>query len=274
MKKKIGFIDLFIDEWHANHYPAMFRADPLFENFELGYAFEKENQGGRNLKEWCREYGMLPASSIEEVVEKSDVLCVLAPSNPEVHEELVASALESGKPTYLDKPFAPTFAAAERIFAKAKEFHAPLMTSSALRFGKEILEEKKHFSGSASFVSVNGMGRSFEEYGIHIVEMAVSLLGCGATGVKKLCQSPSGTAFQVMYGDERTAFLHYHPLMDYTITAANGECAHTFGASTDIFKNLISAMLKFYLTGISPVPEKETLEVIRILEECVALLKK
>lgn len=274
MKKKIGFIDLFIDEWHANNYPAMFREDPLFENFELGYAYEKENHGGKDLQSWCKEYGMLPASSIEEVVEKSDVLCVLAPSNPEVHEELVALPLESGKPTYLDKPFAPSLAAAERIFAKAKKYNAPLMTSSALRFGKEILEKKAEFAGSASYVSVNGCGRSFEEYGIHIIEMAVSLLGCGSTGVKKLCQSPAGTAFQVLYDDARTALLHYHPHMKYSITAANEECAHTFTASTDIFKNLISAMLKFYLTGVSPVPEKETLEVIRLLEESVALLEK
>ena len=51
--KKIGFIDLFIDEWHANNYPNWFRTAPRAAEFELGYAWEeKTNEGGRTLEKW------------------------------------------------------------------------------------------------------------------------------------------------------------------------------------------------------------------------------
>ena len=112
MKKKIGFIDLFIDEWHANHYPDWFRKARRAEEFELGLAWERapfENR--RPLEAWCRDFGMTPARSIEEVVEKSDAVCVLAPANPEVHLELADHALRSGKPVYVDKPFADSLTA-------------------------------------------------------------------------------------------------------------------------------------------------------------------
>ena len=40
MKKKIGFVDLFIDEWHANNYPAWIKAAPRADEFELAYAWQ------------------------------------------------------------------------------------------------------------------------------------------------------------------------------------------------------------------------------------------
>ena len=128
--KKIGFIDLFIDEWHANHYPAWFKASPLGGEFELGYAYEKETRGGRPLDVWCRDFQMIPAKSIEEVVEKSDCICVLAPANPEVHETLA------------------------------------LMSSSALRYGDELLSGKVQETDPV-IISTTGGDNSFDEYGIH-----------------------------------------------------------------------------------------------------------
>jgi hypothetical protein len=89
MKKKIGFIDLFIDEWHANNYPQWIRESALKDEFEVAMAWEKYTpEGKKDLKQWCAEQNVTPASSIAEVVEKCDCICVLAPSNPEVHEEL------------------------------------------------------------------------------------------------------------------------------------------------------------------------------------------
>ena len=39
--KKIGFVDLFLDEWHANNYPQWFRETKRAAEFELGYAWEE-----------------------------------------------------------------------------------------------------------------------------------------------------------------------------------------------------------------------------------------
>ncbi|MDZ4197914.1 MAG: Gfo/Idh/MocA family oxidoreductase [Kiritimatiellia bacterium] len=81
---------------------------------------------------------MTAARSLEQVVTDCDGIVVLAPSNPEVHERLSDLALRSGKPVYVDKPFAPDAATARRLIAKAGEYQTPLMSCSALRFGPAL----------------------------------------------------------------------------------------------------------------------------------------
>ena len=117
MKKKIGFIDLFIDEWHANNYPKWISGSKYADDFELYMAWEQKTKTGlRPLEKWCADFNVTPAKSQEQLIEECDGIIVLAPSNPEVHEELGHLALQSGKPVYMDKPFAPDRATAERIF--------------------------------------------------------------------------------------------------------------------------------------------------------------
>ena len=65
--KKLGFIDLFIDEWHANNYPAWIKTARRGTEFELAYAWEKAPQNGRPLEKWCADFGVTPLKSMEEV---------------------------------------------------------------------------------------------------------------------------------------------------------------------------------------------------------------
>ena len=139
MKKKIGFIDLFIDEWHANNYPKWISGSKYADDFELYMAWEQKTKTGlRPLEKWCADFNVTPAKSQEQLIEECDGIIVLAPSNPEVHEELGHLALQSGKPVYMDKPFAPDRATAERIFEWADKHNTPLFSSSALRFSDEL----------------------------------------------------------------------------------------------------------------------------------------
>lgn len=119
---KIGFIDLHIDEWHANNFSSWLSSTKNVGQFELGYAWEESpNPNGLPLDSWCAKNGMKTADSIEEVVEKSDCICVFAPSNPEVYARLAKIPLCSGKPLYIDKTFAPDKTTAELFFHIAKK---------------------------------------------------------------------------------------------------------------------------------------------------------
>ena len=140
MKKRIGFIDLYINNWHANNYPAWFRTAKRADEFELGYAYEETPApGSPSLEDWCAKNGMRPAHDIETVVANSDCLCVLAPNNPEAHDRLAALPLAAGKPLYVDKTFAPDKATAARFFETARRHGTPLMSTSALRYGEEFV---------------------------------------------------------------------------------------------------------------------------------------
>jgi len=211
MLKRIGFIDFFIDEWHANNYPAWLRASSRFKGFELGYAWEeKTRQGGRGLADWCYENKMIPAVSIEEVVEESDAVFVLAPSNPEIHERLAELPLKSGKPLYIDKPFAPNLETAKRIADMAERYHTPLMSSSALRYGFGFTKAMKDifYKKRPDFAVTTGGGSNFPEYAVHQIEMIVAALG---TGASKIRTTPCGDKLhlEIEYIDGRFAAISY-----------------------------------------------------------------
>ena len=269
--KKIGFIDFYIDEWHANNYPKWFREAPRAGEFELGCAWEEKTmEGGRPLEKWCAEFNMTPARSIEEVIEKSDCICVLAPSNPEVHERLADLPLQSGKPLYIDKPFADSKAAAERIFALAEKHGTPLMSSSALRFGNELISGKLQTMKPTLFCTTGG-GRSFDEYGIHQLEMIVSVMGADVKKMK-LTGDPEKLGIALEYGNGNVAQIAYTPAMPFTVIASNGKTTEVCPAINNTFQNLIAAMMDFFATGKSIIPKEQTIGIAALLEQSVALL--
>lgn len=271
--KQIGFIDLHIDEWHANNYPAWFRAAARAGEFELGYAWEESpNPDGRPLAAWCADFQMRPASGIEEVIERSDALCVLAPSNPEAHARLAELPLQCGKPLYIDKTFAPDRRTAEGFFAAARKAGTPLMSSSALRFGSELLGELhgKFASARPDFISTTGGGGSFQEYSIHQIEMIVSALGIGA---KSVVRTPGSATphFVIEYHDgKRGAAMTYHPYFGFTSVMCGAPDKTAFVTSaTRSFENLLDAILEFFATGVSPIDPAETIEIAAIREAAI-----
>ena len=270
MKKTIGFIDLYINNWHANNYPAWFRTAKRADEFELGYAYEETPApGSPSLEAWCEKSGMRPAHDIETVVANSDCLCVLAPNNPEAHDRLAALPLAAGKPLYIDKSFAPDKATAARFFETARRHGTPLMSTSALRYGEEFVAMMKQFEKRPIHVTATGGGRSFGEYSIHQIEMEVIALGVGARSVTRL-PGCATELYAVRYADGiRSALLSYNPKADFTLTAFGEDRVANAPGATNMFPHLIDAMLDFYATGVSTVPEAETIEVAAIREAAI-----
>ena len=123
---RIGFIDYYLDEWHANNYPKwIYEASNGEIEVELAYGQIDSPIGGRTNAQWCSDMGVERAETIEQVVDRCDGLIVLSPDNCEMHEALSRLPLESGKPTYIDKTFAPDYETARRIFAVGKAHGTP-----------------------------------------------------------------------------------------------------------------------------------------------------
>ena len=162
--KKIGFVDFFISEWHANNYPAWIdnAAKELGEDYKVCYAWAEDYVSpvdSVNTDEWCEKFGVERCATIEELCEKSDYIVVLSPSNPEKHLAYAKAVLPYGKPTYIDKTFACNCAEAEEIFAIAEKYGTPFFSTSALRYATElegICPEKT--------LDITGGGRLFSEY--------------------------------------------------------------------------------------------------------------
>lgn len=272
--KKIGFIDHYIDEWHANNYPKWIRESRYKDVYDVHLAWEEMTPEGRvPLAEWCAREKVGQASSIEQVVEECDALIVLSPDNAERHEDLADLPLRSGKPVYIDKPIAPSLAAAKRLFDKAAAHGTPMMSSSALRFGSKIGQAVKDMAGQrVKYVSTEGPG-VFHIYAIHQIEMLVMLLGTGATHV---LQNGNGVAKEMLvrYPDERRASVTLAPGYDFRVHAVYGEeQAVTLTGMDDFFTRFIDDMLEFFETRQSPIPQAQTLEIAALIEAGQAALE-
>lgn len=263
---KIGFIDYYLSEWHANNYPAWIREicarDGL--DYEIAYAWgeiEVSPRDGETNTQWCKENGVELCKTMEEVCEKSDVLLILAPSNPEKHLEYARVALRYGKRTYIDKTFTPSLADAEEIFSLADRYGAEVFSTSALRYAAELDE-----MADACSVITTGGGRSADEYIVHQIEMIVKLLGCDAKAVK--CEAQGAQRiFRICYGESGAATAIYDPSMPFAVTAEMGDGAtKTLPVTSDFFRVLMEKILCFYETGKTDFDRAQTLAVMKLRE--------
>lgn len=270
--KTIGFIDLYLSEWHANNYPAWIKQanEEAGKNFVLKYAWAEKNVSpvdGKTTAEWCEEFGAERCETIEELCEKSDYIFILAPSNPEVHLKYAEVVLKYGKNTYIDKTFAPDYETAKRIFDLAEKYGTKFFTSSALRYSEELTD----FAGKCDAATVFGSGATVEEYSIHQTETLVKLMGVGAMRLR-VDSAADQYNVRVEYKDGRKAnifFCEHYGLPSGIVPHTEGKRSRYIEIRSDMFKYLIADILRFYETGKVSFDVAQTAEVMKIRESIV-----
>lgn len=264
--KKIGFVDFYLSEWHANNYPAWIQSvcEKAGLEYQIAYAWAEQDVSpvdGVNTQSWCEQQNIQPCKTLAELCEKSDYIIVLAPSNPETHLRYAQEVLKYKKRTYIDKTFAPDAATAKEIVALSQKYGTPFFTTSALRYASELTPLV-----GADSVWVQGGGRSLEEYSIHQVEMIVKTLGVGA---QKVCarKEGNGIAIEIAYSDRRQAQMYYEETAGFTCKAEkDGVTLYDGGVQSDFFMVLMEKIVHFFETGDVDFQQEETVEVMRIRE--------
>ena len=264
--KTIGFVDYYLDEWHANNYPRWIRESEFAGRFDVTLAWQEiQPEGKRTLEEWCREQQVTPAASLAQVVEECDCLVVLSPDNPERHEDLCDRPLRSGKPVYVDKTFAPDLATAKRLFAKAERHGTPMYSTSALRYVENLEQVLQEFaSAHVDFVATRGPGE-WGNYAVHQLEPLVMLLGVGATRVMSV-GNEQARSLVVDYPEGRRGHLLQTADHPFGFTVQCGGRTRTIDDLGDFFPRFLAAMLAFFENGEVPVLKEQTLETMALLE--------
>lgn len=271
--KKIGFVDFYISEWHANNYPRWISeaCERLGVEYKVAYAWAELDISpvdGLSTDDWCAKYGAEKCESIDELCERSDVIVILAPSNPEKHLPYAETVLKYGKRTYIDKTFAPDLAACEKIFELGERYNTPFFSSSALGYADEL----DSLSDVTEMITTGG-GSNLPEYIIHQAEMVVKKLG---TGIMSVSAEWKGAQcfIDVKYESGKRATMIYGSSMPFTVYMANGECEKWKKADSPYFANLIEDMVRFFGDGIPSFDGNRTKEVIRLCELAIAASSK
>ncbi len=263
---KIGFIDYYLDEWHANNYPK-FIADECGDEFKVAYAYgeiDSPKPDGITNDEWCAKFGVERCATIAEVVEKSDCIIVLSPDNPERHLDLCREPLASGKRVYVDKTFAATKAMAQEMVDIGEKNNTPFFSTSALRFATELKDINRD---GICFINSRGPG-NFDTYSIHQIEPIVVLMG---SDVKRIMSVGSGKYESMVIefsGGRRAVMSHYgwtNVDFNFTVNYEDGTTA-IVPQMSDFFPNFIRSLCHFFKTGETFADHAETVSVMGIIE--------
>ncbi|MEG2701629.1 MAG: hypothetical protein RSA65_03370 [Clostridia bacterium] len=257
---KIGFIDYYLDEWHANNFPALIQEVSDGDmSVTLAYALiDSPLEGGRTTAQWCEDMGIRQAKTSEEIVRECDGLVVLSPDNCEMHEQLCKLPLESGKPTYVDKTFAPDGETAQRIFAMAEQAGTPCYSTSALRFAHE-------YDGIEDVRTISSWGPGhFETYAIHQLEPIVMLMHSRARRVLAL-KDEGSERLMIQFEDGACATLACYPdggpfMMNIGCSGEN----RVLKVESDYFGAFIHQLVRFFRTSSELVAHEETIRIMAV----------
>lgn len=272
---RVGFIDYYLDEWHAQNYPKWieeiseghFKVTAAYGDIE-GTAF-----GRRTNQAFCDDYGIELLPTIEELINASDCLIVLSPDNPEEHMRLAELALKSGKPVYIDKTFATSEKDAKKMFDLAESTGTAMYSTSALRYSKAYQNLPTEIQNLRS----QGGGVPYN-YLVHQLEPIIKILGTDvlrglAWGSERLA------TFLLEFESGRMATLNQHESFGFQMQVETDGSTVTVDANDDFFTVMIREMLDFFAAVLQssdltiPVPRIETEAIMaarQILLEALA----
>ncbi len=256
---KIGFIDYYLDEWHANNYPKWISDASAGEmQVTLAYGLIDGPADRRTNAQWCSDMGIPQAESIEQVIAECDAIVVLSPDNCEMHEQLCQLPLRSKKPVYVDKTFAPDYETAKRIFDIAEESGTPCYSTSALRFASE-------YEGIEDVKAISSWGpNDFEIYSIHQLEPIMMLMKAAPKRVMYL-PGEKWYTMTIEFADGRIAALTgYQQGSPFMMNIATGEGAKLIEVKSDFFHAFIEQLVEFFRDPAKIVPHEETLRIMAV----------
>ncbi|MEO0138418.1 MAG: Gfo/Idh/MocA family oxidoreductase [candidate division WOR-3 bacterium] len=148
-----------------------------------------------------REYGVKPTGSLEEIVEKSDVIICASPTT--THYGIVKFCIEKGKPVFVEKPLTDNIKTAEEILNLSKEKGVKVQVGHVERFNpaflsaKSLIKDKPFFIESVRMSIYNPRGTDVDvilDLMIHDIDLTLSL-------VSEMPENISAIGVPVLTGD-------------------------------------------------------------------------
>jgi hypothetical protein len=220
------------------------------------------------------KWGVEFVSTIDELCAKVDAV-LLESVDGRPHLSQVRPVFKAGKRVFIDKPFTASYADAREIVRLSRESGVPFFSSSSLRFLPDvqaIRNSDKHggLLGAVTFGPENLEPHHPDLfwYGIHAVEMLFTLLGPGCEQVTRL-KSDSGDVVSCRWRDGRIGTMRglIDGRQDYGAVAFGKKAVMATPVTMrSDYRGLLVEIVKFFQTGVPPIPAEETLEIIAFME--------
>ena len=234
-------------------------------------------------------WGVELVGSIEELSSRVDAVMLMSVDG-RVHLKQVRPVFAAKKRVFIDKPFASSTQEAREIIRLAREAGVPFFSSSALRFYPGIQELKKrtdfgNITGAFTYgpAPIEPHHPDLYWYGIHSVEVLYTLMGPGCEEVTRV-HTNGADVVTGRWKDGRLGIVRgirdgrqEHGYVVFGSKAIISSPSPQESAGADKQKSLnqsrksdyygiVSAIVKFFQTGIPPVNPEETLEIMAFME--------
>jgi predicted dehydrogenase len=275
--KRIGMIGL--DTGHSAAFTKSLN-DPAASSYRGYKVVAAYPKGTEDIREWkeripafteeVKGQGVEIVDSIDALLERVDVV-LLSCIDGNRHLEQALPALKAGKPLFIDKPFAASYADARAIAEAAKQYNVPLFSSSSLRYieGMEDIPGKTgKVTGADTYSPAHTEAHHPDLfwYGIHGVEILFAVMGTGCRSVQRTYTAETDYVVGV-WDDNRIGTFR-------GLRSGHGSYGGTVFGEKGIkildnytgYDPLLVRIAEFYDSKIAPVAIEETLEIMAFME--------
>lgn len=278
-QKKVGIIGL--DTSHAVAFTKELNGADKKENYKDYQIVAAYPYGSKTIKssydripgyiEQVKEMGVEIVPSIAELLKKVDYV-MLETNDGNLHLEQAYEVFKAGKTMFIDKPLGATLAQAIAIYQLAREYNVPVFSSSAVRFTPQNQQLRSSELGEILGADTYSPATrelthpDFGWYGIHGVEGLFTIMGVGCVSVNRM--SAEGT--DVVAGLWKDGSIGTFRGLRTGKSAFGGTVYTDKGivpaGGFEGYGVLLDEIIKFFNTGISPIPEEETIEIFTFME--------
>jgi len=232
---------------------------------------ESANRVEKYAAELQSKYGVEIVPDIATLLTKVDAV-LLESVDGRPHLAQFREIAKCGKPVFIDKPLSSTLRDAKEIARVAKANNVKWFSASSLRFGDGVAALKQD---GLKGVIAWGPGPTEEHheleltwYGIHTVEVLYALMGTGCKQVT-MTSSPDADVVTGLWSDGRLGTIRVNrPYSDFGAAVVGAKTIMTKSGKEFYsgYVGLLKEIVKFFQTGVAPVPEAETIEMFEFME--------
>lgn len=186
------------------------------------------------------------------------------------HVPLARPFVKAGVPAFVDKPMAVDIAEAKSLFELAESTGTPVTSSSALRFARELRENREQIDGLGKLSSIISVGPGeWYYYGVHAVEQLFAAAGSGVEWVQRhtwpdrdvavLSYAVGGPTAVVQ--TLRDAAYRFH----ITMYGEHGHHAVRVADFDAFYTGQVTGAVEMARTGQPPIAPGETVELLAVL---------
>jgi len=189
------------------------------------------------------------------------------------HQRRAEPFITARIPTFIDKPLSPDIAEATRIVRLARKCGTPIMSSSSIRYARELEALRRDMKKLGRIMTGNAIcANELMFYGIHALEPLLALVGTDVESVRNVGKKGNDVV-ALRFRDGRiftvTVLKGIRGLFQVTLYGEKGWGRMTALDYDYLYCNQMRHFVKMVRTGKEPIEPEETLKIIRILVTAV-----